>query len=49
MTILRKMNFTEVEGYILYLSENAVAEVKPGKSRLVQKRTKNVGQLDLGL
>ena len=48
MDILRKMNFTEVEGYLLYLSENAITEVRPGgKAKLVQKR-KDIDQLDLG-
>ena len=46
--LLRKMNFTDVEGYLLYLAENAVAEVKPGaKPRLVQKK-RDKDQLDLG-
>lgn len=48
MEILRKMNYTEVEGYLLYLGENEVAEVRSGgKPRLVQKR-KDKDQLDLG-
>lgn len=48
MEVLRRMNFTEVEGYLLYLSENAIAEVKAGaKAKLVQ-RTKDKDQLDLG-
>lgn len=48
METLRRMNFT-VEGYLLYLGENAIAEVKSGpKVKLVQ-RTKNKNQLDLGL
>ncbi|MDQ2657941.1 MAG: PD-(D/E)XK nuclease family protein, partial [Bacteroidota bacterium] len=49
MEIMRKMNYTDVEGYLLYLSENAVAEVRAGgKPRLVQRR-KDKDQLDLGL
>jgi hypothetical protein len=48
MEILRKMNYPEVEGYLLYLAESAVAEVRSGgKPRLVQKN-KNKDQLDLG-
>ena len=48
MEILRKMNFMEVEGYLLYLAENAVAEVRSGgKARIVQKK-KDKDQLDLG-
>lgn len=47
MDILRKMNFLEVEGYLLYLVGNVVAQVKPGgKARLVQKQ-KDKDQLDL--
>jgi hypothetical protein len=46
--ILRKMNFTEVEGFLLYLAENAVVEVRSGaKARIVQKK-KDKDQLDLG-
>ena len=46
--ILRKMNFPEVEGYLLYLAENEVIEVKPGtKSKRVQT-IKDRDQLDLG-
>ena len=49
METLRKMNFLQVEGYLLYLGENAIAEVKSGpKVKLVQ-RMKNKDQLDLGL
>lgn len=49
MEILRRMNFIDVEGYLLYLGENAIAEVKAGpKIKLVQ-RTKDKDQLDLGL
>ncbi|HEY9489400.1 MAG TPA: 3'-5' exonuclease, partial [Chryseosolibacter sp.] len=46
--ILHKMNFTDVEGYLLYLSENAIAEVKVGgRPKLVQK-VKDRDQLELG-
>lgn len=48
MEILRKMNFGEVEGYLLYLAENAIVEVKAGpRIKLVQKAT-NREQLELG-
>ncbi len=48
MEVLRQMNFPEVEGYLLYLAESEVIEVKAGaKSKLVQK-AKNRDQLDLG-
>jgi ATP-dependent exoDNAse (exonuclease V) beta subunit len=47
MDVLRQMNFFEVEGYLLYLTENEIVEVKSGtKPRLVQ-RAKNRDQLDL--
>jgi hypothetical protein len=48
MDSLRQMNFTEVEGFVLYLREKAVVEVKQeGKSRIVRK-TKDKDQLSLG-
>lgn len=48
MDILRQMNFPAVEGYLLYLGETAIVEVKaPSKLRLVQK-AKDRDQLDLG-
>jgi len=49
MDTLRRMNFTEVEGYLLYLGENAIAEVKSGPKLKFVQRTKNKNQLDLGL
>lgn len=49
MDILRRMNFRDVEGYLLYIGENAIEEVTTGVgSRLVQKRKKNSDQLELG-
>lgn len=48
ITILRQMNYVEVEGYLLYLGENAITEVMAGgKPKLVAKK-KNRDQLDLG-
>lgn len=47
MDILSQMNYRDVEGYLLYLGENEIVEVKAGKPRLVQK-AKNKDQLDLG-
>ncbi|MGC1244344.1 MAG: UvrD-helicase domain-containing protein [Chryseosolibacter sp.] len=48
MDILRQMNFPEVEGFLLYLGETAIVEVKsPSRLKLVQK-AKDRDQLDLG-
>ena len=47
MDILRKMNFTEVEGYVLYISGIDVVEVQTGKAKSVKKKDDN--QLDLGI
>ena len=48
INILRQMNYLEVEGYLLYLGENAITEVMAGgKPKLVAKK-KNRDQLDLG-
>jgi ATP-dependent helicase/nuclease subunit A len=38
MQILRKMNFTEVEGYLLYTRDLEVMEVHEGKIKLVKKK-----------
>ncbi len=47
MDILRKMNFTDVEGYLLYTRKGEVMEVKSGKTK--SKRKTDDSQLDLGL
>lgn len=47
MDILRSMNFTVVEGYVLYVRTGEVVEVKAGKAKTVKK--KDDSQLDLGL
>ena len=48
INLLHKMNFTEVDGYLLYLAENAIAEVKPGvRPKLVQKK-RDKDQLEFG-
>ena len=48
MDILRQMNFPGIEGYLLYLGETAIVEVKAAsKLKLVQK-AKDRDQLDLG-
>lgn len=48
MEVLRQMNFLDVEGYLLYLAEREIVEVRPGrKPKLVQK-TPDKDQLDLG-
>lgn len=47
--VLRQMNFPDVKGYLLYLRDIEIVELKTGtKSRLVQK-AKHKDQLDLGL
>lgn len=47
MDILRQMNYAMPEGFLLYLGENQVVEVKSGKAKLVQK-VKDRDQLELG-
>ncbi|MEX1238124.1 MAG: UvrD-helicase domain-containing protein [Cyclobacteriaceae bacterium] len=47
MDVLRQMNYPDVEGYLLYLGENDIVEVKAGKPKLIQK-VRNKDQLDLG-
>lgn len=47
MDILRSMNFTEVEGNVLYVRTGEVVEVKAGKVKSVKR--KDDSQLDLGL
>src|SRR5690606_10326359 len=47
MDILRSMNFTVVEGYVLYVRTGEVVEVKAGKAKTVKK--KDDSQLELGL
>jgi hypothetical protein len=46
--VLRKMNFIEVEGYLLYVKTGEVTSVSPPRGRIV-KRKDNRDQLDLGL
>lgn len=45
--ILHKMNFTSVDGYVLYVRSGEVVEVKSGKVRIAKKKDEN--QMDLGL
>lgn len=47
MDILRRMNFTDVEGYLVYTETGEVVEVKTGKVKARHK--KDSSQLDLGL
>lgn len=47
MDVLRNMNFTEVEGYVLYVRTGEVVEVRAGKVKTVKK--KDDSQLELGL
>lgn len=46
--VLRKMNFIDVEGYLLYVKTGEVTSVSPPRGRIV-KRKDNRDQLDLGL
>ena len=46
--ILRQMNFTEVEGFLLYLRDKEVVEVRPGERPLVSRQKKDKDQLTLG-
>jgi ATP-dependent helicase/nuclease subunit A len=41
MEILRKMNFVDVEGFVLYIRTGEVMEVKAGKARTVKKKDEN--------
>ena len=47
--ILRKMNYADVEGYLLYLRENEIIEVKTGAKPKVVQKARHKDQLDLGL
>jgi ATP-dependent exoDNAse (exonuclease V) beta subunit len=46
--ILHSMNFTDVEGFLVYLVEKAVVEVKPGGKQKLVKKSKDKDQLSLG-
>lgn len=48
MEILRKMGFTEVEGYLLYTRDKEVMEVGKGKPPRLVKKKKDDHQLGLG-
>jgi ATP-dependent helicase/nuclease subunit A len=43
------MNFHEVEGYLLYLRESEIIEVKAGSKSKILHRAKNKDQLELGI
>lgn len=47
LDILKKMNFVETEGYLLYLKTNEIISVAPPRARLNKKKDDN--QLDLGI
>jgi ATP-dependent exoDNAse (exonuclease V) beta subunit len=49
MEILREMNFIEVDGYLLYLKDRQVVEVKAGGKQKVVKKIMDRDQLSLGL
>ncbi len=46
--VLRKMNFTDVEGYLLYVKTGEVLAVAPPKGRIVKKKD-DTNQLELGI
>ena len=47
--VLRKMNFLEVEGFLLYLGDKQVVQVKEGGKQKVVKKVKDRDQLSLGI
>jgi CRISPR/Cas system-associated exonuclease Cas4 (RecB family) len=47
--ILRQMNFTSVEGYLLYIREREVVEVKTGGKLKAVKKVADKDQLSLGI
>jgi hypothetical protein len=44
--ILRRMNFTDIEGYLLYIKDNQVVSVTADKIKVTRKKDEN--QLGLG-
>lgn len=48
LDILRGMNFTDVRGYLLYLRNNEVVEVRPGGKEKAIKKIKDKDQLGFG-
>ena len=48
MDILRSMNYLKVEGYLLYLKDNTVVEVKAETRQKVVKKVPSKDQLSLG-
>jgi ATP-dependent helicase/nuclease subunit A len=49
INILRKMNFIEVEGYLLYLRDKDVVEVQAGGKQKIIRKVVNKDQLSLGI
>ncbi len=47
MEVLSRMNFTQVEGYILYIRTGEVIEVKSGKAKTIKKKDDNQLNLEL--
>jgi ATP-dependent helicase/nuclease subunit A len=48
MDTLRQMNFLDVDGYLLYLRDKQVVEVKTGGKQKVVKKIKDKDQMSLG-
>jgi ATP-dependent helicase/nuclease subunit A len=49
INVLRQMNFTNVEGYLLYLRDKQVLEVKQGGKPKIVRRNKDKNQLSLNI
>jgi ATP-dependent helicase/nuclease subunit A len=49
INIMRQMNFTDVEGYLLYLKDNEVVDVKESGRQSTVKKVKDKDQLSLEL
>lgn len=47
MELLRRMNYPEIEGYLVYLKTGEVVSVTPQRTRVVKKKVDS--QLDLGI
>jgi ATP-dependent helicase/nuclease subunit A len=48
MKVMKEMNFTEVEGYLLYLRDNSVVEIKSEGRQKLAKKLPPKDQLSLG-
>jgi hypothetical protein len=46
IAILHKMNFHQVEGYLLYIRHHQIVSVSPGKAKMTRRRDENQISLD---